>query len=245
MRPRRFTRGWSPSYNYNSVREHGKKIVKEPKSKLEKELDTKKFISKQCLKFGVEEKLILNFYDKNKKVDKTITYLFKSSKIKNKCKELEILDKNYYIFLCKNNSENLDDIIEVLNVTTGIFKELKKREIKFDSLDLIKIVKRYNSNFGDVYNWFFKENITSKIIKKSNLNDSNGKENSKNSTKNKSSVKTLKINLIEANKICELLNVEIEENQLIELVKISSSYNTLFNSIQNYITFFKLKPSLP
>lgn len=241
MRPRRFTRGWSPSYNYSPIREHGKQTVKEPKSKFEKELDTKKFISKQCLKFGVEEKFILRFYDKYKKVDKTITFIFKSGKIKNKCKELEIEDKNYYIFLCKNNPEDLDNIIEILNVATGIFKELRKREIKFDTLDLIKIVKRYNANFGDVYNWFFRENTTSKITGKSDLNDIKKKDKTKNSVSKKVPAQTTKIDLREAYKICEILGVKIEEEQLTELLNISNNYNTLFNTIQNYKTFFKLK----
>lgn len=68
MRPRRFTRGWSPSYNYSPVREHGNKTVKEPKSKLEKELDTKKFVSKQCLKFGVENIFKMVKYLNSKKM---------------------------------------------------------------------------------------------------------------------------------------------------------------------------------
>lgn len=239
MRPRRFTRGWSPSYNYNPIREHGKKVVKEPKSKLEKELDTKRFISKQCLKFGVEENFILKFYDKNKNIDKTISFIFKSGKIKNKCKELEIIDKNYYMFLCKNN-EDLDGIIEILNVATGIFKEFKKREINFNTLDLIKIVKRYNANFGDVYNWFFKETTVTKATKKSDLNNMITKEKTKNLINQKTSVQT-KLDLRDAHKICEILGVKIKEDQLIEFIKISNNYDTLFSNIQNYIIFFKIK----
>lgn len=241
MRPRRFTRGWSPSYNYSPIREHGKKVIKESKSKLEKELDTKKFISKQCLKFGVDENFILKFYNLNKKVDKTITFIFKSSKIKKKCKELEIKDKNYYMFLCKNNSEDIDNIIEILNVATGIFKELKKREISFDTLDLIKLVKRYNANFGEVYNWFFKKNITSKVVKKSDSNDVIKKVETKNLINQNSLVKTLKIDLTDANAICEILRVKIEKEQLVEFVKISNNYDILFRNIQNYMIFFKLK----
>ena len=240
MRPRRFTRGWSPSYNYSPIREHGKKVAKEPKSKLEKELDTRKFISKQCVKFGVEENFIFKFYDKNKNIDKTISFIFKSSKIKNKCKELKIVDKNYYMFLC-NSNEDLDNIIEILNVATGIFKEFKKREINFDTLELIKIVKRYNANFGDVYNWFFKEKTISKVVKKSDLNDVIKKDKNKNLINQNTSIQTMKLDLRDANKICEILGVKIEKEQLIEFIKISNNYDMLFSNIQNYVIFFKIK----
>lgn len=241
MKPRRFTRGWSPSYNYNPTREHGGKIVKEPKSKLEKERDTKKFISNQCLKFGVDDKFILLFYNKHKKADKIITFIFKASKIRHKCQELEIEDKNYYIFLCKNNPEHLDNIIEILNVSTGIFKELRKREIKFDPLDLIKVVKRYNANFKDVYNYFFKKNITIEIKKESYLNNTKEEDKTKKIISKNIPVQSIKIDLKEAHKICEILGIKIEEEQLIEFIKVSTNYNILFNTILNYKVFFKLR----
>lgn len=241
MRPRRFTRGWSPSYNYSPDREHGKKIIKEPKTKLEKELDNKKFISKQCLKFEIQEDFVLNFYNTNKNVDKTFTFIFKSSKIKNKCKELEINKKDYYISLCTSNSKNLDILIEVLNVATGIFKEFKKRDITFDGLDLIKIVKRHNANYGDVYNSFFKQNFLTKTIEKKDIKDINKKEKVEKSVDKNVPIETSIINLKEAHKICKILGVKIKEEQLIEFIKISNNYKILFSTIENYITIFKLK----
>ncbi|MEG0516617.1 MAG: hypothetical protein RR523_13285 [Cetobacterium sp.] len=144
------------------------------------------------------------------------------------------------MFLCRSN-ENLDNIIEILNVAIGIFKEFKKREINFNTLDLIKIVKRYNTNFGDVYNWFFKEKTISKVVKKSDSNNTIKKDKTKNLINQNISIQTMKLDLRDANKICEILGVKIEKEQLVEFIKISNNYDLLFSNIQNYVIFFKIK----